>query len=118
MIDVTYTHTEGRQKLIKQLIKEDEFLVGIEYFNDDLICCEVSLDDGEMPSGKECINVNVLRDGKQFPDHVGYIIDENEKELHENIEAAKAYSSDLYVSTTEEGKYALKVRVQMYNDIE
>lgn len=53
MIEVTHTNTEGRQKLIKQLIKNDEFLNGNEYFQDDLICCDADIEDGEMPSGKK-----------------------------------------------------------------
>lgn len=117
-INVSYSHTEGRQKLIKQLIKDDEFLKGQEFFNDDMIICDTDLEEGEMPSEKQCINVNVLRDGNKYPDHLGYITDDDEKELKDNIGKAAAYKCDLYVSTTEDGKYSLKVRVRMYKSIE
>ena len=117
MIVVTYTHTEGRQKLIKQLIKNDEYLRNNEFYKDDLLCCDSDLEDGEMPSGKECINVTVSRDGYKYPDLLGYITDDDEKELHEYIKKAAGYSTDLYVSTTENGKYSLKVRIQMYEAI-
>ena len=113
---VSYTHTEGRQKLIKQLIKEDDFLKDNDYFNNELVGCEVHLDDGEMPSGKECINVTVVRYGKNLSDHVGYIIDAEMKELIKDLEPATTYSPDLYISTEDDGKLSVKVRVKMYVD--
>lgn len=114
MIDVDRTNTEGRQKLIKQLIKNDEFLKGNEYFQNDIICCDADLEESEMPSGKPCINVVVKREDSQYNYQVGYIPESMEKELKEEIKKAGGYSVDLFVSTEDDGKYSLKVKVKMY----
>lgn len=115
MIDVVKTNTEGRQKLIKQLIKNDEFLKEKEYFQNDIIFCDADLEESEMPSGKRCINVVVKREGSQYNYQVGYVPESIEKELQEEIKKAGGYSIDLFVSTEDDGKYSLKVKVKMYN---
>lgn len=114
MYDVDRTNTEGRQKLIKQLIKNDDFLKGNDYFQTDLICCDAGLEESEMPSGKPCINVIVKREDSQYPYQVGYICEKDEKELKEEIEKAEGYSVDLYVSTEDDGKFSLKVKVKTF----
>lgn len=113
-IIVTHTNTEGRQKLIKQLIKNDEDLKQQEYFQDDLICCDADIEDGEMPSGKECIKVVVKRGNNEYSYQVGYIPEEFEKELHNEVEKADGYSVDLYVSTEDDGKYSIKAKIKFY----
>lgn len=114
MYDVDRTNTEGRQKLIKQLIKNDEFLKGNEYFQTDLICCDADLEESEMPSGKYCVNVIVKRDDSMYPYQVGYICEKDEKEVIEEIKKGEGYSVDLFVSTEDDGKYSLKVKVKTY----
>lgn len=114
MIDVVRTNTEGRQNLIKQLIKNDEFLKEKEYFQNDRICCDADLEESKMPSGKRCINVVVKREGSQYNYQVGYVPESIEKELQEEIKKAGGYSIDLFVSTEDDGKYSLKVKVKMY----
>jgi len=114
MIEVTHTNTDGRQKLIKQLIKNDDFLKGNDYFQDELIGCDADIEDNEMPSGKKCINVIVRLDENKYPSHLGYIPENLEDELHEEVKKADGYSVDLYVNTEEDGKYSLKVKIKFY----
>lgn len=114
IIEVTRTNTEGRQKLIKQLIKNDDFLKGNDYFQDELVGCDVDIEDSEMPSGKKCINVIVRLDENKYPSQLGYIPENFEDELHNEIKKADGYSVDLYVNTEEDGKYSLKVKIKFY----
>ena len=114
MIEVTHTNTEGRQKLIKQLIKNDDFLKGMDYFQEELIGCDADIEDGEMPSGKKCIKVVVRLEENKNPSQLGYIPENFEEELHEEVKKADGYSVDLYVNTEEDGKYSLKVKIKFY----
>lgn len=114
MVAVTHTHTEGRQKLIKQLIKNDDFLKSQDYFQNDLIGCDADIEEGEMSSGKRCINVIVKREDNPYPYQVGYLDDAMIEEVEREVKNAGAYSIDLFVSTEDDGKYSLQVKIKCY----
>lgn len=114
MIEVNNTSTEGRQKLIKQLIKNDDFIKDNNFFQNELIGCDVDIEDDEMPSGKKCIKVVVRLDDNGYSSQLGYIPESFEDELHSEVKKADSYSVDLYVSTEDNGKYSLKVNIKFY----
>lgn len=64
-----------------------------------------------MPSGKPCINVVVKGEDSQYNYQVGYFPESMKKELQEEIKKAGGYSVDLFVSTEDDGKYSLKVKM-------
>ncbi|HQB32203.1 MAG TPA: hypothetical protein PLI19_02615 [Erysipelotrichaceae bacterium] len=114
IMEVKNTDSEGRQNLIKQLIKEDEFISGEHYYQDCLICCDADLEDAVLSNGKKGINVVVTLTNNKYPSLVGQIPEDKVEELLQEIKKGEGYSVDLYVSTEDSGKHSLKVRVKYY----
>lgn len=108
---LTHTNTEGRQRIIKKLVNDNS----IEKSNDGILLgCNRDIEDGEMISGKKCINVVVIN-ARGYKDIVGYIPDNLIEELHTTVAESYGYSVDLYANQDDD-LYTLKARIKFYSD--
>ena len=87
----------------------------IEKSNDGILLgCNRDIEDGEMISGKKCINVVVIN-ARGYKDIVGYIPDNLIEELHTTVAESYGYSVDLYANQDDD-LYTLKARIKFYSD--
>ena len=116
-IPVISTNTEGRQKLIKELIKNNNDLKLSDDLYQELLLCDCDIKEPEFKSKSKILEVfvNIEKNNNIYPYTLGYISNEYNElfdaELHNNT----YYSTTLYV-TKVDNLYNLEINIKFYKD--
>lgn len=117
-IPITNTNTEGRQKIIKQLIKEDDIPLSEDLFQETLLC-ECDIKEPEFKSNTKILevyaNVYYEKYNETYPYTLGYITSEYKELFNEELHNNTYYSTTLYV-TKENDLYNLDINIKFYKD--
>lgn len=110
IISLTHCNTESRQKVIKELIKQDD-LFDTENITDEPLLCSTEIDECNPFGGKKILKVIVLLN--EFICDLGYIPHEYENELYNALNNSDNYSTTIFVSK-EKNIYNLKLEITFY----
>lgn len=111
IIPLINTNTEGRQKIIKKLLKEDSIPLNEDIYLEPL-CVECGIKEPEFESKTKILEVYVTLD---YDYTMGYIHKDYIELLDERLHNNTCYSTILYASKDDK-KYNLDVGIQIYQN--
>lgn len=117
IIPVISTNTEGRQKLIKELIKDDDDLKLSDDLYQELLLCDCDIKEPDFKSKSKILEVfvNIERNNNIYPYTLGYISKEYDELFDDELRQNTYYSTSLYV-TKDNNLYNLDINVKFYKN--
>ena len=116
-IPVISTNTEGRQELIKELIKNDDDLELSDDLYQELLLCDCDVKELDFKSKSKILEVfvNIERNNNIYPYTLGYISKEYDELFDDELHQNTYYSTSLYV-TKDNNLYNLDINVKFYRN--
>lgn len=118
IIPIVNTDTDGRQKIIKKLLKENDISLSEDIFQESLFC-ECDIKEPEFKSKTKILevyaNIYYEESNNTYPYTLGYITNEYQELFNDELHNNTYYSTSLYVSKNEK-LYTLDVRIQFYKN--
>lgn len=116
-IPVISTNTEGRQELIKELIKNDDDLKLSDDLYQELLLCDCDVKEPDFKSKSKILEVfvNIERNNNIYPYTLGYISKEYDELFDDELHKNTYYSTSLYV-TKDNNLYNLDINVKFYKN--
>lgn len=116
-IPVISTNTEGRQELIKELIKNDDDLKLSDDLYQELLLCDCDIKEPDFKSKSKILEVfvNIERNNNIYPYTLGYISKEYDELFDDELHQNTYYSTSLYV-TKDNNLYNLDINVKFYRN--
>lgn len=116
-IPVISTNTEGRQELIKELIKNDDDLKLSDDLYQELLLCDCDIKEPDFKSKSKILEVfvNIERNNNIYPYTLGYISKEYDELFDDELHQNTYYSTSLYV-TKDNNLYNLDINVKFYKN--
>ena len=116
-IPVISTNTEGRQELIKELIKNDDDLKLSDDLYRELLLCDCDIKEPDFKSKSKILEVfvNIERNNNIYPYTLGYISKEYDELFDDELHQNTYYSTSLYV-TKDNNLYNLDINVKFYRN--
>lgn len=116
-IPVISTNTEGRQELIKELIKNDDDLKLSDDLYQELLLCDCDIKEPDFKSKSKILEVfvNIERNNNIYPYTLGYISKEYNELFDDELHQNTYYSTSLYV-TKDNNLYNLDINVKFYRN--
>ena len=116
-IPVISTNTEGRQELIKELIKNDDDLKLSDDLYQELLLCDCDIKEPNFKSKSKILEVfvNIERNNNIYPYTLGYISKEYDELFDDELHQNTYYSTSLYV-TKDNNLYNLDINVKFYRN--
>lgn len=116
-IPVISTNTEGRQELIKELIKNDDDLKLSDDLYQELLLCDCDIKEPDFKSKSKILEVfvNIERNNNIYPYTLGYISKEYDELFDDELHQNTYYSTSLYI-TKDNNLYNLDINVKFYRN--
>lgn len=108
LVNVEKCDTEGRQEIIKKLIKNSHLNLS-DNIQNEILNCSSEIDECEFENGSKRLKVIVLLDDGYIYT-LGYIPKDQEKELYEALDKSDRYTTNLYVTKVNK-VFSLKIEI-------
>lgn len=96
IIDITNCDTDGRQKIIREIIKKNNLDLS-DNIQNELLDCSLEIDECELSGNSKRLQVITLLDD-DYIYTLGYIPKILEHELYQALDKSDTYNTELYVT--------------------